>query len=193
VLLLLQAWLILAALSQLIFVAHWPMYLFGTLIPRLPALGVALVRMGVYSGMAFGLGTRSRAAWAGTILELARTFILLAFLALQRDWVLTGLVYPASWAQGLLSAALPLAFVANVALARGWRPGSSLEMHLAAAVRLLGGLCGLGSLWLRRQGSAFHIPARDQWRTVLREGAPIFVVLTACEFVALQIARWLQR
>ena len=181
-------WVALAAAAQLVYVAHWPMLLLGTPVPRVAALGVAFVRMGVYAGLAAGLAAREPAAWAGVLLELARSFLLFAAHLALSGWTVPGAVYPAGWAQGLLSAALPFVVLVNAALAGGWRPGPGLAVRMSLLARILGGLAGISALALRRKARPFRIAKEERLRVLLRDGLPVPLLLTAAEGLAFYLA-----
>jgi hypothetical protein len=183
------AWLCLAAAAQLVYLCHWPLYVFGSPIAWTGSIGVALVRMGVYTGLAWGLVQRERTAWAGTVLELGRSFLLFAVEMALQGWSLPGASYPAGWAQGLLSAGLPLVVAVNTGLAAGWRPGPGLDHRIEIAARVFGGLTGLSALWLRRESSLFPTGKPDSGRALFWKGAPLVLILTACELTAYFLAR----
>jgi hypothetical protein len=184
----LQAWLLLTALAQLMHVGHWPMSLFGVAVPRGAALGVALVRLGLYSGLAWGLGAREPSAWAGTVLELVRTVLVLVLLVLLRRWTSAGVLYPAPWSQGLLGGALPAAMLANLALDAGWRPGSGLEVMIFSGAQMLAGLGALAALWLRDHGLLFGVPPSERGKVLFGKGLPLVLVIGAAEALAVLAA-----
>ncbi len=165
---LLVGWLALAALGQLAFLAHWPLYVCWRQVPYEAAAAVGLVRLGVYAGLAWGVARRHPGGWAGAVAELLRTVLLFLSL-LVRDPFTWGL-YPAAWAQGLLSALLPLVVGLNTVLASGWELGTHVEEHLFLAGRLCvaGGL--IGALSLRRSLDPFRIAPRDHVRVLCRSG-----------------------
>ncbi|MFN3648869.1 MAG: hypothetical protein ACK47B_04735 [Armatimonadota bacterium] len=165
------------------FLAHWPMYLYGVSIERLPALGVALLRMAVYSSLAWGIAQRAPAAWGATILELWRSLLALLVVMVVRSSAGGGDFYPAAWAQGLLSGALPSLFLVSAALWSGWRPGGELELAVAVAVRLLAGGAGVAAIWLRSAYCWFGAPA-PTWRAVGACGAGGAAWLLAAELAA---------
>ena len=185
----LQVWLCLAVLGQLMYLAHWPMYVLGTAIPQPASLGVAFVRLGIYGGLAWGLLTGREEAWAGIVLEQFRTF--LAFVAhslLQNDMAM-GSVYPAGWTQGLLSGALPFVAVLNVALGMGWRPGSRLNENVFALAQYGAVIAFLAGLWLRRQAFLFGVDKAVHQRVLLGRGLPIVLVISGVEALAVAAAR----
>lgn len=185
---LLPYWFLLAALSQLLYLAHWPLYLGGRWIPFLPALAVAFTRMGLYTGLGLGLLRRDRAAWAGSVLEIGRTVLLFLLAVLFHGGALMGALFPAWWAQGLLSAVLPLQLGLLAALDWGWRPGPGLEVNVMLAARLLLAASVLGALSLRRRGEEFGVAPGAGWRVLFGAGLPLVLVLTAVEAVAWLLA-----
>lgn len=191
---LLAVWLALAALGQVAYLAYWPMALFSRAVPRPVAVGVALVRLGIYAGLAWGLARRERAAWAAVILELARTFMCAAYQAAVQDSATLGGVFPAVWAQGLLCGLLPLVVGLNAALAGGWRPGAEMEATVSALARGLPGLGAVAAVALRNEFAGFGMARREQWRVVLREGLPYAALLAAVEvtgfILAARLAAW---
>jgi len=185
----LAGWLLLASFAHLMHLAGWPLYVFGTQLSLLGKLLVALARLGIYAGLAWGLLTRQRTAWAGTVVELARTFLCFVATARLQEATLNSATYPAGWAQCLLAGALPVVLLANAGLAAGWRPGSWLDFAVGVSARLLGPLTGLAALWLQRQGEAFAANGPADWKTLLRDGLPFALALSACEGAALLLAR----
>jgi hypothetical protein len=179
---------LLAAFSQLFYLAHWPLYLGGRWIPFLPALAVAFLRMGVYTGLGLGLLRRDRTAWAGCVLEIGRTVLMFLLAVVFHGGSLMGALFPAWWAQGLLSAVLPLLLALLAALDWGWRPGSGLEVYLMFAVRILVAATVLGAMALRRRGEEFGVAPGGGWRILLGAGLPVVLVLTAAEAVAWLLA-----
>jgi hypothetical protein len=186
---LLPIWLCLAAAAQLIYLCHWPLYVFGSPISWTGSIFVALVRLAIYTGLAWGLVRRERTAWAGTVLELGRSFLLFAVEMALQGWSLPGASYPAGWAQGLLSAALPVVLAVSTALAAGWRPGPALDRQIEIAARIFGGLAGLSALWLRKDGTFFDGGKPDSGRALVLRGLPVVLVLAACEAAAYLLAR----
>lgn len=180
------AWLVLAALAQILFIGHWPLYVLGLPIPGGAALGVAVVRLGVYSGLAWGILHREQAGWAGTVLELARTFLIFVAIGTMREGLLIGDVYPAAWLQGLLSAALPLVWVLNGLMAGGWRPHPALDV--ASFSRVLAAAAGIFAMWLRRREEDYGVPPGGQWKTLFGKGLPVVLVLSFVEGVAWVLA-----
>lgn len=180
----LAAWVALAAAGQMVHVASWPMYLIGVPVTHGAAVVVAFIRLALYAGLAWGLRQRQRTAWAGIVFELWRTFINLILLSAGRDLTLSGSIYPASWAQALLSAVLPLLVALNTGLKAGWSPGADLELYLSIAARVLSAVCVLAGLWLRRQAASFGVPTGEEWTALLREGLPIAFALSAAEAAA---------
>jgi hypothetical protein len=176
----------LAALGQVFYLAHWPLYVLDTWIPRPAAVGVALVRLGIYLGLAWGILHRERTAWAGTVLELARTFASFILLAFLQDRLLSGDLYPAKWLQGLLCGALPAVWLMNGLLAGGWRPRTAVDV--ASFIRVLAATAGIGSLGLRRAHGEFGVPADRTWPALAR-GLPVVLVLSVVEGLALFLAR----
>jgi hypothetical protein len=185
---LLPYWFLLAAFSQFLYLAHWPLYLGGRWIPFFPALAVAFTRMGLYVGLGTGLLRRDRVAWAGSVLEIGRTVLLFLLAVLFHGGSLMGALFPAWWAQGLLSAVLPLQLVLLTAVDWGWRPGSALEVNILLGARLLVAATLLGALFLRRRGAEFGAGPNAGWRVLLGTGLPVAFVLTAVEVVAWLLA-----
>lgn len=185
---LLPGWFLLAALSQLLYLAHWPLYLGGRWIPFLPAVAVALVRMGFYTGLGLGLLRRERTAWAAGVLEIGRTVLLFLAAVALHEGSFTGAIFPAWWAQALLAAVLPLLLGILVALDGGWRPGSGLEVNVIIAARLLLAASVLSALTLRRRNAEFGVADRDRWRVLLGAGLPVALVLTGVEALAWLLA-----
>lgn len=176
------AWLVLAALAQIIFIAHWPLYVLGQPIPWPGAVVVAAIRLGVYTGLAWGILHREQAAWAGTVLELARTFLIFIAIGTMREGLLIGDVYPAAWLQGLLAGALPLVWLINGLMAGGWRPHPALDV--ASFARVLAAAAGIGAIWLRRREEDYGVPATAQWRVLFGKGLPVVLVLSLAEGLA---------
>jgi hypothetical protein len=177
-----------AALGQVAYLAQWPLYVAGVAVPRWPAAAVALVRMGIYAGLGWGLLWGERRAWLGVFLETGRTLAFFAGPLLLRDASLVSPVFPAAWLQGLLTGALPFVITANTALAAGWSPGGDVEPAAAFVIRLLAAWLGISALWLRRQERWFKGAARLTWREVLRDGLPPVLVLSAVEGTAALLA-----
>lgn len=185
---LLPFWFLFAALSQLLYLVHWPLYLGGRWIPFLPATAVALVRMGLYTGLGLGLLRRDRTAWAASLLEIIRTVLLFLLAVAFHRGSLMGALFPAWWAQALLSAVLPVLLAFLVALDWGWRPGSALEANVMLAVRLLVAGSVLGALTLRRKSAEFGVVDRGRWRVVLGAGLPLVLLLSVVEAAAWLLA-----
>lgn len=190
---LIVVWVAVAALAQLLFLAYWPLHVLGLPIARLPALGVALVRLGIYSGLWWGLVRGQRVAWAATVLELARSLIFFMVPFVFGERALMAAAYPTVWAQGLLTAGLPLILPFDVALAMGWRPPFQLELALALPLRLWGATAAVAALWLRRHASGFEVPPEHRWLTLLKDGLPVVLLLSAVESGALFWSLVLQR
>ncbi|HTE20889.1 MAG TPA: hypothetical protein VK689_21195 [Armatimonadota bacterium] len=184
----LAAWLFLAAFAQIIYLMYWPMYVLGTPLPRGAALVVAFLRLGVYAGLAWGLARRESAAWAGTVFELARTVLLFLGLYFLRGRMIQADFFPASWVQGVLSAALPVVALFSGAVAGGWHPGTRVDVQIAAGVAMFGGACAISGLWLREQWPAFGVRAEDAMKTLWMRGLPPAALLTVAEGAALFIA-----
>lgn len=185
---LLPIWFFLAALSQLLYLAHWPLYLGGRWIPFLPALAVAFTRMGLYAALGGGLLRRDRVAWAGSVLEIVRTVLLFLLAVIFHGGSLMGALFPAWWAQGLLSAVLPLQLGLLTAVDWGWRPGSGLEVNILLGARLLVAGSVLSALSLRRRGVDFGAGPNAGWRVLFGSGLPLVLVLTAVEAAAWLLA-----
>jgi hypothetical protein len=181
-------WLALAAVAQVAYLAHWPMFILGTPIPRAAAVAVALVRLGVYAGLAAGIAAREPTAWAGTLLEMARSFLLFAAYVALNGWSLPGSIYPAGWAQGVLGAALPVVILLNALLSAGWRPGPAADMRLSAAARIFAALCGFSAISLRRKMRRFNVRKEERWTVVLLRGLPVVLVLSVVEGAAFLLA-----
>lgn len=182
--LVLPLFFLIAALSQLLFLFHWPMYLYGRWVPFLPAAGVALVRMGLYTGIGWGLFRRDAAAWAAGVGELARSVLLFLLAVWQHEGMLTGETFPAWWAQGVLSAALPVLLVLLTALDWGWRPGSRLVLQVSAAARFLAALAVFAAISLRGSAAHFGVEQKREAGVFLTRGLPLLVLLTAVELTA---------
>ncbi|MGV3722343.1 MAG: hypothetical protein ACO1SX_15660 [Actinomycetota bacterium] len=180
----LPACLILAALAQFLFLLHWPMYLYGRWTPYLPAVAVALVRMGVYAGLAWGLVRRDPTAWAGSLGELARSVLLFLLAIWQHGGTLTSELFPAWWAQGLFSAALPVLLVLLTALDWGWRPGTELIAGVSLAARIIVAVTVLTVMSLRRKAPLFRIEMPGENRVLLVRGLPVISILTVVEAIA---------
>ena len=174
----------LAALAQLLHLGHWPLRLFGDPVVPLGAAVVALARLGVYAGLAYGLAGRAPAAWAGAFLELVRTFLLLVLLASTQGGMLHGLVYPAGWAQGLLSVGLLPIVGVNMGLNAGWRPGPGLEAWIFTGVQLLAAAAALAAMGLRRRAPLFGVEEKEETGVLLREGLPLVLPLALIEWLA---------
>lgn len=185
---LLPFWFLLAAFAQLLYLVHWPLYLGGRWLPLLPAVVVAFARMGLYTGVGLGLLRRDRTAWAAGVWEVARTVVLFLASVFFHGGSLMGALFPAWWAQGLLSAALPLLLVLLVAVDWGWRPGSGLEVNIMAAARILIAASVIGALSLRRRGEEFGVESRAGWRVLFGAGLPLVLVLSAVEAAAWLLA-----
>jgi hypothetical protein len=182
-------WLALAGLGQLAYLAHWPMFLWGVSIPYGLAVPVALLRLGVYCGLARGMSARRPAAWAGALAELTRTFLVFVLIAILRRGELPSALYPAVWAQGLLSAALPAIVLLNAALSSGWSPGGVLfETQVFLLARALAGGAALCAMGLRRVPGLFGVPENRWQTTAVRDGIPVMLLLIGGELVAMQIA-----
>lgn len=183
----LQGWLLLAALGQLVYLAGWPLYVLEVHLPEVWAWPVAIVRLGFYTALAQGIAQGSRAAWAGTLLELVRAFLFFAAAALLREGSQYGALYPAGWAQGVLGGALPMVVGVDTALALGWSPHREWLRQVRVAPNALAALAGFAALWLRRQEGAFSgAPAggHPAWSTILIEGLPASGSLCLLELLA---------
>lgn len=180
----LPACLFLAALAQLLFLLHWPMHLYGRWIPYFPTVAVALVRMGIYSGLAWGLLRRDPTAWAGSLAELARSVLLFLLVIWQHGGALSSELFPAWWAQGLFSGALPVLLVLMTALDWGWRPGKDLIAGLSLAARLIVAVTVLTVMSLRRKAPLFRIALPSETRTLRARGLPVVLMLTTVEAAA---------
>lgn len=129
-------WLWAAALSQLVFLAHWPAYVW---IFRLDyPLGVfsALARMGVYVALAWSETTAPGAVRQAVVGELYRTALLFIASAILQRGAVWGITYPASWAQGMLAVFLPGFVLLNGVAASGHRWGVALESSVWVLARL---------------------------------------------------------
>jgi len=164
------------------------MYLYGRWLPFLPAVMVALVRMGIYSGLAWGLVRRDPAAWAGCLAELMRSVLLFLVAVWQHERTLTSELFPAWWAQGVFSGALPVLLVLLTALDWGWRPGSGLIVQVSVAARLIVAATVLAAMSLRKQGPMFEIAAPRENRVLITQGLPVVLVLSTAEAVAWYLA-----
>ena len=186
---LVEAWLLLAALGQLVYLAQWPMQVWGFSVPALAAVIVALARLGVYTGLAWGLREGNPVARAAAIVELLRSFVL--FVVLVRLWglVLAGSVYPAGWCQGLFGGALPFLVVVNAAIASGWSPGAGIEIVTAWVA---GGLAiGLyaAALLLRQEARQAAAGGDAPTREAFWLGLAFPLLLTGIEGAAV-LAAW---
>jgi hypothetical protein len=190
--LLLTAWLLLTAAAQLLFLSNWPMYVVGppearlerlpllVILPvaPLPAVLVALVRMGVYAGLAWGILLREPVAWAAVRWEFGRSFLLFIAVLINQGWMLHGALFPAAWAQGLLVGALPALLATNAALATGWRPGPAAERNAALGARLLTAGSVFLFFWMARQPRPVGPPAVAR-RQALWSWAPVLLITAA--------------
>lgn len=187
---LLSLWLMAAALGQLCYLAGWPMYLGGMRVGELPAMAVAFVRLGLYSGLAWGIERRDAGAQAATVLELLRSFVLFALLARLRGDTLAGAIYPAGWVQGALGGVLPLLVVLNALLTAGWGPAVGLARNAHWLAGLAAAGAGITALWLQREPLPGEVaadgrpPRSPGWLPLLREGLPYTAVLTSVEIAA---------
>jgi hypothetical protein len=184
----LTVWLFVAAAAQLFYLTAWPMYIAGVQIDRYPAFGVALVRMALYTGLAQGLRLGQPIAWAGTFAELARSLVFFALHAFPGDRLLSGAMYPASWAQGLLSAGVPVMVLYNTVISFGWNPGPDAEMRIAFWARIFAVTGGAGALWLRRHFMLFGLTRSEHVSRLFRDGLPVLLVLTAVEGAAVWLS-----
>ena len=178
---LIVAWVMLAALAQLLYLGHWPMHVLGVPVSWASGVGVALVRIGFYTGMAWGLIGGSRVAWAATVLELARSLLFFFVPVVFGDRSLTVSAYPTLWAQGLLTAGLVFLLPLDIALALSWRPPPQLEPALAIAMRVWGSSAALAGLWLRRYTVGYDVPPEGADWTMLRDGLPPVLLISAVE------------
>ena len=178
-------WLALAAIGQLLYVGQWPVFVLGVRVPVLLGMGVAFARLGIYSGLAWGVLHRDPVAWAGTVMELARTFVVFVVHSMLRDGSMPAEIYPASWADGLLAGALPIVWGLNVLLSGGWRPGPTFETDVATAVRLIAALAGITAVWFRRRAPLFGVPKEAHWTTLVTRGLPVVAILSLVELAAL--------
>ncbi len=181
-------WMGLAVLAQLFHLAYWPLTVLGVELPRGAAVAVALVRLGLYAGLGWGLLQRQPAAWAGAVLELARTFLLFAVLALLHRGTGRAPLYPADWAQALLGCGLPFLYAVRVALGAGWRPGPGLEPAVFTAVQLLAGFLAISAVSLQRERACFNVSDEQEGRVLLLQGVPFVLVLSAVELGALVLS-----
>lgn len=181
-------WLALAALSQLAYLAHWPLFVFGMAVPFTLTVAVALVRMAVYLGLAEGLKRRDPAAWGGAMLELIRTVLVFALVARVQGWTVVVTVYPGGWTIGALAGALPVLLGLNSALSAGWRPGPGLERDTATAVQVLLVMLVWAAMALRREAPAFGIAPERQASMIFWRGLPFVALLSAAEGLAYWLA-----
>lgn len=181
---LLAAWMFLAAFGQLAHVAGWPVSIAGRPVGDLGGTVVALTRMSVYFALAAGLLVRSREAWAGTVLEMARTFIYFLLSVGEGGHGRLLDLYPAAWAQGVLSGAIPILWVTHLFLSNGWRPRAAVDV-VTNAVHIGAASMAVGAVWLRRQYPWFHV-SRPAWlRVLILDGVPIVFILSMVELMAL--------
>jgi len=183
------AWMLLAAVAQLAFLAHWPLYVAGRVVGDWGTLAVALGRLGLYSALGLGLLRGDRTAWAGTTLELGRSFLLFLVPVWGEDRQLAGALFPANWAQGALSGCIPLLILVNGALAAGWSPGSRLDFYAAAAVRVVAGICAFSALGLHRRSRAVGVSEGESGPVLWSRGLPVIGAVTALEALALALGR----
>jgi hypothetical protein len=130
---LLTGWVLLALFAQVLFLAQWPLFVLDHAIEPPGSQVLAVLRLGAYAGLAWGLLNRGAAAWAMLVLELWRSFGLFVALLILREANI-GVVYPCPWAQGLLAGALPLMLPINVVLGRAdpGGPGGAIGALAAA-------------------------------------------------------------
>jgi hypothetical protein len=183
------AWMLFAALGQLCFLAHWPLYVGDRVVGDWGTLAVAVFRLGVYAALGLGLLQGDRTAWAATVLELGRSFALFLIPVWGADRQLLGALFPGSWAQGALSGCVPLLILANGALAAGWSPGSRMDLFAAIAVRVAAGLCAFSALGLRRRFAPFGLSEAESGPALWRAGLPVVAAISAVELAALWLGR----
>ena len=193
----LAVWCGLAALAQICFLAYWPLYVLDTRLDHLPAVFVALARLGLYLGLAWGLARRLPEAWAGVSLELIRSFVLVVtpmLAALFQREPQSISFFPAVWAQGLLAGALPMAILFDIAVACGWRPGAAwlwppawggrtiplLDVFMTVVrVAVAVSLAIVSSLW--REHAQFGVEASERGAVLIRRGVPFVLALSLVE------------
>ncbi len=184
----LQLWLFLAVVGQLMHLAGWPMRITGDAVSRTPSVLVALLRLSIYLALAYGLHERSGTAWAALTLELTRSFLQFWMPIVQDESGLGGSFYPAGWVQGLLSALLPALGVVSIALDRGWSPGLHLEALTATAAYLSSGIALMAASRLLQHSREFGIGKRGRLAVLLSHGLPLVLLLTAGERLALFVS-----
>jgi hypothetical protein len=164
------------------------MHVFGVPVGWLPAGVVALTRLGVYGALGWGMLQRRREAWSATILELLRSLACFMVPVVFGDRTLTASAYPTAWAQGLLTAALPLLLVVDVGLVVGWRPPPGFERWLTLVLRVFGASAALAALWLRRHDEGFEVKPPGGWTSLMMEGLPLVLLVACVEGVALFVS-----
>jgi len=186
----LEVLLFLCILGQLAYLAAFPLFVWGLQVSRSGALFLTFVRLGAYAGLLWGLQRGSRLAACGVIVELARTFIVFALAARLQEQTLFGVLYPAAWTHGLLSAALPVLVLLNTAVEWGWRPHHSMVDGARVGAQILAGTCAWSAYWLAREPQLL-LPARAEKLPkpleVVVQGLPVAALLTAAEALALRL------
>lgn len=186
---LLQGWVFLAVLGQLMCLAGWPIRVTGAALSWPEGAALSLLRMSVYCALALGLSRREPVAWAGVCLELARGTAQFCFTLGTTQGDLVGSFYPAGWAQALMSAVLPVLGAVSIALANGWTPGIRLEAMATSSAYLLAGVSLLSAVRLYHHAGEFEVTAKTRVAVLLRSGLPVVLFLFACERVAVVLSR----
>lgn len=180
-------WFVLAGFSQLVYLTGWPMALFGVPARAPWSIGVALVRMGVYLGIGWGLWEREPTSWAAAVLESARTGITFLVAIWVRDWLTGSPVYPAWWMQGLLTALLPALVIVNACLARGWRPGQGLELVVRTVASMAAATHVVGANTLGGSAPEYDLSPEER-RAALLRAIPLLMVVWTVEGLAVMDA-----
>lgn len=181
----LQCWLFLAVLGQLMHLAGWPVRITGEALSRTPSVLIALLRMSVYLGLISGLRQRTGTAWAVLVLELGRSSLQFWAPLVLDDGGLGGSFYPAAWTQGLLSAFLPVLGIFSVAVAWGWSPGAHLEALTSTAAYLTSGIALMAAWRLLEHAHEFGVSRRSALVVLVTGGLPLALLLLAGERLAL--------
>ena len=176
-----------AAASQLGYLVGWPMYLYGVAVWGVPAVLVAFLRLGVYSGIGAGLLLRENTAWGAAILEMWRSVFAVLLVYLLRKGA-GGPLFPAPWMQGMLSGAMPILVLLTVAVSAQWRPGPELDQHVDSGARILTAGLLLLSFSLRNQSEALDVPQENRTGILLARGLPVLLPVWLMELVAVGMA-----
>lgn len=185
-----EIWLLMAALSQMAYLARWPLHVAGFTVGFGLALGIAITRAGLYLGLAWGLRNYPDSVRPLIGMEFARSVLLFALVFMLRDGASGDILYPAPWCQGVLSAALPLLIAVNSALAQGWRIGSVAHGQiLLVAVGLSVAAAMLAdSLWQQAAAARRRRGERGGYLRVAAAGLPVLIGMTAIEMGGVVLA-----